>query len=1078
MSFRDIELQGDYAAGDDRVGGFYVPLLKQAVAYDRVSGYFRSSSLRATATGLSHFIGRGGTMRLICGAELDEGDLRAIEEGQPLSDVVVARLLADPLGGADIVTEHRLETLAWLVREGRLIIKVGVPTDHLGRPLRRDETDRYFHSKYGVFTDAEGNRVAFLGSDNESSGGQVRNHETFSVYPSWMDQVWTWNGKGVCERFDDHWYGRPDRGWVVVDLPEAVAERLVARVKSKTAPPPERDPEEEAPAGSETADAVRLAFVAAAPTLDGGTGVGFATAGVEPWPHQTAIAWRAVRTYPRSYLLADEVGLGKTIEAGLILRELLVSSKAETALLLVPASVLHQWQEELDEKFALRLPRLERGSFWDRDDEEILAPAGSPWRAFPVVLASSHLARRRDRRDQLLSSGPWDIVLVDEAHHARRKGSKPTDPPNTLLSLLQAMKASGSWKALYLASATPMQMNAHEAWDLLDLLGLVGRWASSAEPFIRFYSELRQPFDVRQWSFFERMEADFFADPAVAPDPALTSEVRAALGLAGSAVVRRFHENGLSQDAARELGQDVRRWMDEWLRVHTPMHDRVFRTTRNVLRHYKDQGLLAANATIPFRHVVDRFVPMTPAETALYERIETYISRYYDAYLTGPASQKPLGFIMTVYRRRLTSSFQAIELSLRRRREVLLGRASAESLLDPDDLAALEYSTLLDVDDLPAAQQNFAAEAEELADFLAELAKRPPDESKMTYLHGELDDAFTGGHDTAVVFTQYTDTMDYVRSQLLPWYGTRVVCYSGRGGERWDPDTDAWRRLPKAEVKRLFREGREVKILIGTDSLSEGLNLQTCGKLVNYDMPWNFMRVEQRIGRVDRIGGRPTVDVSNYFYKGTVEEQIYQGISEDFDWFTDVVGPAQPVLGQVEQAIEGVAMHTPGPERDRYLAARVDDIRKAVDEAKARAVTLDDVGQPPRIGEGIEPAVDLSGLERVLLSATTTSGFFHPHPVISGAYIIEVAGTKTAVTFRRRVLDEHAPDVRLLTYGPDSLLDRLLAAAGVVRRRTTDFHLGGAPVHHLDELEALLGDGTHTLSIAEFMGELPFDDKL
>jgi hypothetical protein len=1054
VSFRDLQLKGDYTAADDRVGGFYVPLLKRAVAYDRVSGYFRSSSLRATAVGLSHFIVRGGTMRLICGAELAEDDLRAIEEGQPLSEVVAARLLADPLEGADIVTEHRLETLAWLVREGRLIIKVGVPTDHLGRPLRREETDRYFHSKYGVFTDGDGNRIAFLGSDNQSSGGLVANHETFSAFPSWLHEVWDWNGRPICDRFDDHWYGRPDKGWIVLDLPEAVAERLVARVKAKT-PPLERDPEEEAPAESAADDAVRLAFVVAAPAVGGGTGVGFATCGVDPWPHQSSIAWRAVSTYPRSYLLADEVGLGKTIEAGLILRELLVSGKANTALVLVPASVLRQWQEELDEKFALRLPRLERGAFWTRDDEEIPAPAGSPWSAFPVVLASSHLARRRDRRDQLLTSGPWDVVLVDEAHHARRRGSKPTDPPNTLLALLQAMKASRSWKALYLASATPMQMNAHEAWDLLELLGLSGRWAESAEPFIRYYKELREPFTARQWKFLERMEADFFADPTVRPDQVLTVEVRKALGLAGSSFVRRFHENGLTQDTAREMEPEKRRWMDEWLRAHTPMRDRVFRTTRNVLRHYKDQGLLAADATIPFRYVLDRFVPMTPAEKAMYDRIETYISRYYDAYLSGPANQKPLGFIMTVYRRRLTSSFEAIERSLRRRRDVLLGNASVQSLLDPDDLAALEYSTLLDVGDLPDVQKSLVAEANELTDFLAELERRPPDESKMAYLHGELDDAFSGGHDTAIVFTQYSDTMDYVRDQLLPWYGTRVVCYSGRGGERWDPVLGEWRPVPKADVKRLFREGRDVKILIGTDSLSEGLNLQTSGKLVNYDMPWNFMRVEQRIGRVDRIGGRPTVDVSNYFYNDTVEEQIYRGISEDFDWFTDIVGPAQPVLGQVESVIEGVAIRTPGADRDKLIADRVDDIRKSIEEAKARAVTLTDLGQTPDPGQAVQPAIDLPGLERVLLSAEATRKFLHPHPTIPGAYVLEVGDKKTTITLRRKVLDEYAPDVKLLTYG-SLLFDRLLLEAGVSAPRPEPFSVDGHVVTTLTELECLL----------------------
>lgn len=1055
MNFRDLtEIKSLYTAADDRVGGFYVPLLKQAVAYDRVSGYFRSSSLRTTAVGLSHFVARGGTMRLICGADLADEDVRAIEDGQPLTEVVAARLLADPLQGADIVTEHRLETLAWLVREGRLVIKIGVPTDHLGRPLRRDETDRYFHSKYGVFTDGEDNRVAFLGSDNQSSGGLVVNHETFTVFPSWLPAVWDWSGKEVTRRFEDHWYGRPDRGWTVIDLPEAIADELVARIKGKSVPPPARDPEEETPTELKAEDALRLAFAASAPTIDGGSGVGFATAGVEPWPHQLSIAQRVVDTFPRSYLLADEVGLGKTIEAGLILRELLVSGRASTALVLVPASVLRQWQEELDEKFALRLPRLERGSFWTRDDEEIPTGASSPWAAFPVVLASSHLARRRDRKEQILSSGPWDVVLVDEAHHARRRGSKPTDTPNTLLALLQAMKASRSWRALYLASATPMQMYPHEAWDLLELLGLVGRWAESATAFVEYYSELRQPFPNRQWRLLERLSADFFADPAAHADPVLDAEVRRALGLAGSSIIRRFHQNGLTQDAAREVGSGKQHWFDEWLRTHTPMHDRVFRTTRTVLRHYKAEGLLAADATIPHRDVRDRFIPMTPDENAMYDRIETYISRYYDSYLTGPANQKPLGFIMTIYRRRLTSSFEAIDRSLRRRREVLLGNASAQALLDPDDLATLEYSTLLDIGDLPDAKRQLITEANELADFLSELANRPPDESKMTYLHGELEDAFTGGHDTVIIFTQYTDTMEYVRSQLTPWYGSRVMCYSGRGGERWDVGTKSWQPIPKSEVKRLFREGREVKILIGTDSLSEGLNLQTCGKLINYDMPWNFMRVEQRIGRVDRIGGRPKVEVSNYFYKDTVEEQIYHGISDDYDWFTDIVGPAQPVLGQVESAIERVAMRSPGADRDAMVANSVQAIRAAIEEAQARSVTLSDLGGVPGISDARLPAIDLPGLERVLLSAQATAQFFRPHPLVAGAYFLDLPSAKAPVTFRRTVLDEHAPDIALLTYGMP-LLEELFRQAGVAA-----FELprsdSGEPVHSLEELEQLI----------------------
>ena len=99
-----------------------------------------------------------------------------------------------------------------------------------------------------------------------------------------------------------------------------------------------------------------------------------------------------------------------------------------------------------------------------------------------------HLARRRDRRKQLLDAGPWDVVLVDEAHHARRRGSKPTDTPNSLLALLLEMRDKQMWQALYLASATPMQMHPHEAWDLISLLGLKGKWG---ETRVLLYAVLR-----------------------------------------------------------------------------------------------------------------------------------------------------------------------------------------------------------------------------------------------------------------------------------------------------------------------------------------------------------------------------------------------------------------------------------------------------------------------------------------------------------------------------------------------------------------------------------------------------------
>lgn len=219
-------------------------------------------------------------------------------------------------------------------------------------------------------------------------------------------------------------------------------------------------------------------------------------------------------------------------------------------------------------------------------------------------------------------------------------------------------------------------------------------------------------------------------------------------------------------------------------------------------------------------------------------------------------------------------------------------------------------------------------------------------------------------------------------------------------------------------------------------------------------MPWNFMRVEQRIGRLDRIGGKPIVDISNYFYEDTVEEQVYRGIGEDVDWFEDVVGPAQPVLSQIEKAIEGVAMEAPGPARQRDVAAKISQIRASIEASKAEAISLADLERDPSTqGPAREPAITLVGLETILTSVPATADRLRPHPDIKGAYLLDLPHHTVPVTFNRQVLDEYAPDVRLLTYRSDEL-DRLLSLAGVgdVQLDGGEFKIDGHIVRTHDEL--------------------------
>jgi superfamily II DNA/RNA helicase len=200
-------------------------------------------------------------------------------------------------------------------------------------------------------------------------------------------------------------------------------------------------------------------------------------------------------------------------------------------------------------------------------------------------------------------------------------------------------------------------------------------------------------------------------------------------------------------------------------------------------------------------------------------------------------------------------------------------------------------------------------EIEELESFIQEV-KQVDDDPKMDQLYEDLDMLDRKGRSRIIVFTQYKDTMHFVRRELRWKYGENIACYSGDGGEMYDEEEDTWRNVGKERVKREFSDNDgEVDILVCTDSASEGLNLQECGAMINYDLPWNPMRVEQRIGRIDRIGQEyDDVYILNYSYEDTVESDIYDRLDDRIGLFEYVVGDMQPILSSVGSKIREATM--------------------------------------------------------------------------------------------------------------------------------------------------------------------------
>ena len=252
----------------------------------------------------------------------------------------------------------------------------------------------------------------------------------------------------------------------------------------------------------------------------------------------------------------------------------------------------------------------------------------------------------------------------------------------------------------------------------------------------------------------------------------------------------------------------------------------------------------------------------------------------------------------------------------------------------------------------------------------------------MEALRRTLGDLREGAFRQTMVFTMYTDTMDFLREELARDGAFRLMCFSGRGGEVRSSD-GAWRTVPRDEARRRFREG-QADLLLCTDAAAEGLNFQFCGALVNYDMPWNPMRVEQRIGRIDRLGQQhPVIRIVNLHYEGTVETDVYRVLRDRIGLFQSVVGPLQPILSRMPRTIRDavLARGGGGPDDGARLAARIEteveeveggfDVDEVVDiegpdlsmPARPRSpVTMDDLDRLIRSPELMPPGTEIRRL--------------------------------------------------------------------------------------------------------------------
>jgi ATP-dependent helicase HepA len=621
--------------------------------------------------------------------------------------------------------------------------------------------------------------------------------------------------------------------------------------------------------------------------------VSLGDARVDVKPHQVGVVHRVVTSYPHRFLLCDEVGLGKTIEAGMILKELRARKQAHRALIIVPPNLLRQWQFELKSKFN------EVFSILNSATVQYLRTQGhdgNPFAHFDSVLVSADWVSNKRWAD-LVVQVEWDMVIVDEAHHARlrRWGSRTqTTQLYNLVSRL-ASPAHFANRALLFLTATPMQLEAHELYSLVELVDPAlfptedhfERNRADAPGLNRLVEQLRQ-----------------HGFPLPGQDPNDTvAQVATWLGVDDELASKRLRSGSDEIDAlCAELAS------------HHLLSEILIRNRKAVVGGFMP------------RHATRWEVELRADERRALAAVEDYVLHGFN--LAESTRDNAIGFVMVIFQKLMASSIRALRMSLAGRQKRLLKKAVESGV----PITELE----LRVDDdnptsyvVGAAGSAYATEAADLA-RLVELLDAVEVDSKADALLRNLDVIFElDPNEKVLIFTEFRETQSYLaqRSSERGWH---VNVFHGQQ-----------KPLDKDRSVERFRDESGPQVLICTEAGGEGRNFQFCHLLVNYDLPWNPMRVEQRIGRVDRIGQSEIVQIFNLWVKGTIEERVLNVLERRINLFEDTVGGLDPILGDTEKDLRKI-LRLAEADRNRELSRLEDQLEMQVKNARAAEEKLRD----------------------------------------------------------------------------------------------------------------------------------------
>jgi hypothetical protein len=830
--------------------------LNSAQAYDRIAGYFSSSILEIAGEELEAV---SGQVRMVCNSQLDVLDVETARAAKIAMQKEWCASQPEQLGE---LTKPRFQKLYQLLSSGKLRVKV-VPDERFG----------LIHGKAGIITMTDGRKTSFIGSSNETSNAWKLNYEL--VWEDDSPDAVQW----VQEEFDSLW-----RSPYAVDLADFVLqdlERLTRRVVITTIKDWREIPE---PA----------ATVIEAPVYREEIGL---------WEHQKYFIKMAfdahIGPFGARFVLADMVGLGKTLQLA-ISAELMALKGDKPVLILAPKTLLEQWQDEM--KNLLQMPSARwTGRQWIDENGIVyppLGPEGIKQCPRRVGLVSHSVIVSRTPAAQYLLDVKYECVVVDEAHRARRRNlgigrENEKSDPNNLLAFLHWV--SPRTRSMLLATATPVQLYPIEAWDLLYVLALgsdvvlgneFSNWRQAAKALDMAIGEGTMAGDnIEAWMWIRNPLPPSSESRDIA-------QLRRSLNAADDCAVcpGDAYERLTSPDRAR-----LQRLSTTFAKHHNPFIRHIVRRTREFLENTIDP-----ETKEPFLKPVK--VELFGESDAEAIRLPVYLREAYslaEEFCRLLAARLPgAGFLKTLLLRRVGSTIAAGQITAQK----MLGTWQAIEEVDEDE----EDGEMINAE----SRTLTPAEREKLQAFSQALEANQERDPKFAVVMECLRDR--GWLEMGcIIFSQYFDSVRWLGYQLSSELsGEKIGIYAG--GEKSGLLSAAeFKGCSREQIKAMVR-AREIRILVGTDAASEGLNLQRLGTLINLDLPWNPTRLEQRKGRIQRIGQvRDVVSIYNMRYKDSVEDRVHELLSDRLENIHKMFGQLPDVLedvwievaqGQIERA--------------------------------------------------------------------------------------------------------------------------------------------------------------------------------